>query len=69
MDTTKVFEYPVKEHWRQPRCLLGAGAWEAGGPEAADDGPQARSLRHLRPVAARASSTRCEKNFRTRAWP
>jgi hypothetical protein len=21
--TTKVFEYPVLEHWRQPRCLLG----------------------------------------------
>ena len=28
MDTNKVFEYPVKEHWRQPRCLIGTGAWE-----------------------------------------
>ena len=52
MDTTKVFEYPVKEHWRQPRCLLGAGAWEAGGPEAAEMG-----LKHVLFVTSGLSGT------------
>jgi len=34
VDLTKVVEFPVKEFFRQPRCLIGAGAWEMGGPEA-----------------------------------
>ena len=34
MDLTKVVEFPVKEFFRQPRCLIGAGAWEMAGPEA-----------------------------------
>jgi formaldehyde dismutase / methanol dehydrogenase len=35
VDTTKVYEFPIREHWRQPRALLGPGAVEAAGPEAA----------------------------------
>ncbi|MEY2532511.1 MAG: formaldehyde dismutase / methanol dehydrogenase, partial [bacterium] len=35
MDTSKVYEFPIREHWRQPRALLGPGAYEAAGPEAA----------------------------------
>ena len=38
MDTTKVYEFPIREHWRQPRALLGAGAAELAGPEAATMG-------------------------------
>lgn len=35
MDVTKVFEFPVKEFFRQPRGLIGPGASELAGPEAA----------------------------------
>ena len=42
MDTTKVYEFPIREHWRQPRALLGPGAVEAAGPEAA-----AMGLKHV----------------------
>ena len=63
MDTTKVFEYPVLEHWRQPRCLLGPGAWEAGGPEAA-----AMGLEHVLFVTSGLSGTgivdEVEANFK-----
>ena len=42
VDTTKVYEFPIREHWRQPRALLGPGAVEAAGPEAA-----AMGLKHV----------------------
>ena len=42
METTKIFEFPVQEFWRQPRGLIGAGASELSGPEAAQMG-----LRHV----------------------
>jgi methanol:N,N-dimethyl-4-nitrosoaniline oxidoreductase len=35
MDISKVFEFPVKEFFRQPRALIGPGASEMAGPEAA----------------------------------
>ena len=38
MDVAKVFEFPVAEFWRQPRSLLGPGAYEQAGPEAAEMG-------------------------------
>ncbi len=63
METTKVFEYPVLEHWRQPRCLLGPGAWEAGGPEAA-----AMGLEHVLFVTSGLAGTgiveEVEQNFK-----
>jgi hypothetical protein len=43
MDTSKMFEFPVKEFFKQPRSLLGAGAYENAGPEAA-----AMGLNHVR---------------------
>jgi uncharacterized protein len=30
-----MFEFPIKEFFKQPRSLLGAGAYENAGPEAA----------------------------------
>ena len=42
MDVTKVLEFPVKEFFKQPRGLIGPGAWEMAGPEAA-----AMGLRHV----------------------
>src|ERR671932_210808 len=42
MDTSRMFEFPVKEFFMQPRSLLGAGAYEQAGPEAA-----AMGLRHV----------------------
>ena len=42
MDIGKVYEVPIREHWRQPRALLGPGAVEAAGPEAA-----AMGLKHV----------------------
>ena len=38
MDVTKVLEFPVKEFFRQPRGLIGPGASEMAGPEAATMG-------------------------------
>ena len=35
MDVTSVFEFPVKVHWQQPRCLIGPGASELAAPQAA----------------------------------
>src|SRR5215210_3975454 len=35
-----MFEFPVKEFFKQPRSLLGAGAYENAGPEAAEMGLQ-----------------------------
>ena len=34
MDVSQVFEFPVQEFFKQPRSLLGPGAWESAGPEA-----------------------------------
>jgi methanol:N,N-dimethyl-4-nitrosoaniline oxidoreductase len=42
VDVSKVFEFPVKEFYRQPRGLIGPGASEMAGPEAA-----AMGLRHV----------------------
>jgi len=42
VDIGKVYEVPIREHWRQPRALLGPGAVEAAGPEAA-----AMGLKHV----------------------
>lgn len=42
MDATKVFEFPVREFWRQPRALIGPGASEMAGAEAA-----AMGLKHV----------------------
>ena len=42
MDTSEIYEYPVKEFFKQPRSLFGAGAYEMAGPEAA-----AMGLRHV----------------------
>jgi methanol:N,N-dimethyl-4-nitrosoaniline oxidoreductase len=38
VDSTKIFEFPVQEFWRQPRGLIGAGSWELAGPEAREMG-------------------------------
>jgi len=32
MDLSRVFEFPIKEYFKQPRSLLGAGADENAGP-------------------------------------
>jgi formaldehyde dismutase / methanol dehydrogenase len=62
MDTTQMFEYPVKEFFKQPRSLLGAGAYEQAGPEAA-----AMGLRHVLFVTTGLRETgiinECETNF------
>lgn len=42
MDVSKVFEFPVKEFFPQPRGLIGPGASEMAGPEAA-----AMGLKHV----------------------
>jgi len=42
MDVSKVFEFPIKQFNPQPRALIGPGAWELAGPEAA-----AMGLKHV----------------------
>src|SRR5436305_5589102 len=42
MDVSKVFEFPIREFFPQPRGLIGPGASELAGPEAA-----AMGLRHV----------------------
>ena len=42
MDVSKVFEFPIKQFNPQPRALIGPGAWELAGPEAA-----AMRLKHV----------------------
>jgi formaldehyde dismutase / methanol dehydrogenase len=42
MDVSKVFEFPIKQFNPQPRALIGPGAWELAGPEAA-----AMGLKHI----------------------
>jgi methanol:N,N-dimethyl-4-nitrosoaniline oxidoreductase len=62
MDTSRMYEFPVKEFFMQPRSLLGAGAYEQAGPEAAGMG-----LRHVLFVTSGLSGTgivdECKTNF------
>ena len=64
MDTTKVYEFPIREHWRQPRALLGAGAAELAGPEAATMG-----LKHVLFVTSGLSGTGIVDEVRGRDQP
>ncbi len=62
MDLSRVLEFPVKEFFKQPRSLLGAGAYENAGPEAA-----AMGLRHVLFVTTGLRGTgiidECKTNF------
>jgi methanol:N,N-dimethyl-4-nitrosoaniline oxidoreductase len=62
VDTSRMFEFPVKEFFKQPRSLFGAGAYEMAGPEAA-----AMGLRHVLFVTSGLSGTgiidECKTNF------
>ena len=52
MDTTRVYEFPIREHRRQPRAFSAPGAVEAAGPEAA-----AMGLKHVLFVTSGLSGT------------
>jgi methanol:N,N-dimethyl-4-nitrosoaniline oxidoreductase len=62
VDTSRMFEFPVKEFFKQPRSLLGAGAYENAGPEAAEMG-----LQHVLFVTSGLEGTgiidECKTNF------
>ncbi len=62
MDLSRVLEFPVKEFFKQPRSLLGAGAYENAGPEAA-----AMGLKHVLFVTTGLRGTgiidECKTNF------
>ena len=62
MDTSRIFEFPVKEFFMQPRSLFGAGAYLQAGPEAA-----AMGLRHVLFVTSGLEGTgiidECKTNF------
>src|ERR687884_1084018 len=62
MDTTRMFEFPIKEFFSQPRSLFGPGAYEQAGPEAA-----AMGLSHVLFVTSGLSGTgivdECKTNF------
>src|SRR3712207_1851518 len=62
MDLSRVLEFPVKEFFKQPRSLLGAGAYENAGPEAA-----AMGLKHVLFVTTGLRGTgiidECRTNF------
>ncbi|MGH3088689.1 MAG: iron-containing alcohol dehydrogenase [Rubrobacteraceae bacterium] len=62
MDTSQIYEFPVHEYFKQPRSLLGAGAHENAGPEAA-----AMGLKHVLFVTSGLRGTgiidNCKKNF------
>src|SRR5215213_64323 len=57
-----MFEFPIKEFFKQPRSLLGPGAYESAGPEAA-----AMGLRHVLFVTTGLRGTgiidECKTNF------
>ena len=57
-----MFEFPIKEFFKQPRSLLGAGAYENAGPEAA-----AMGLKHVLFVTSGLRGTgiidECKTNF------
>lgn len=62
MDLSKILEFPIKEHFMQPRALIGAGAHESAGPEAA-----AMGLKHVLFVTSGLKGTgiidECKTNF------
>src|ERR671932_2629730 len=62
MDTTRMYEFPVKEFFSQPRSLFGPGAYEQAGPEAA-----AMGLGHVLIVTSGLSGSgivdECKTNF------
>ncbi len=62
MDTSRMFEFPVKEFFKQPRSLFGAGAYQQAGPEAA-----AMGMRHALFVTSGLEGTgivdECKTNF------
>ena len=62
MDLSRILEFPVKEFFKQPRSLLGAGAYENAGPEAAEMG-----LKHVLFVTTGLRGTgiidECKTNF------
>src|SRR5215210_3132727 len=62
MDLSKILEFPIKEHFPQPRALMGAGAHENAGPEAAEMG-----LKHVLFVTSGLKGTgiidECKTNF------
>jgi methanol:N,N-dimethyl-4-nitrosoaniline oxidoreductase len=62
MDLSRVLEFPVKEFFKQPRSLFGAGAYESAGPEAA-----AMGLKHVLFVTSGLRGTgiidECKTNF------
>src|ERR671939_1774291 len=62
MDITQIYEYPTMEFFMQPRGLLGPGAYEQAGPEAA-----AMGLRHVLFVSSGLEGTgivdECKTNF------
>jgi formaldehyde dismutase / methanol dehydrogenase len=62
MDTSRMYEFPVKEFFKQPRSLFGAGAYEQAGPEAA-----AMGVRHVLFVTSGLKGTgivdECKTNF------
>ncbi len=62
MDLSQIYEFPVKEFFKQPRSLFGAGAHESAGPEAA-----AMGLKHVLFVTSGLRGTgiidNCKKNF------
>jgi len=62
MDTSRMFEFPVKEFFKQPRSLFGAGAYQQAGPEAA-----AMGMRHVLFVTSGLRGTgiidECKTNF------
>ncbi|HET7478910.1 MAG TPA: iron-containing alcohol dehydrogenase, partial [Rubrobacteraceae bacterium] len=62
MDLSKILEFPIKEHFAQPRALMGAGAHENAGPEAAEMG-----LKHVLFVTSGLKGTgiidECKTNF------
>ena len=60
--TDRMLEFPIKEFFKQPRSLFGAGAYEQAGPEAAQMG-----LRHVLFVTSGLWGTgiidECKTNF------
>ncbi|MCA1729733.1 MAG: iron-containing alcohol dehydrogenase, partial [Actinobacteria bacterium] len=62
MDTSRMYEFPVREFFKQPRSLFGPGAYEQAGPEAA-----AMGVRHVLFVTSGLSGTgivdECKTNF------
>jgi methanol:N,N-dimethyl-4-nitrosoaniline oxidoreductase len=62
VDVTQIHEFPIKEYFKQPRSLLGPGAYEKAGEEAA-----AMGLKHVLFVTSGLRGTgiidECKTNF------